>query len=111
MEKQKHQWEEQDRRWKEEEEARRKEDAETQKHLMPKRPPEKPRVSSSSILRGQGLAQYQKEQAALSSNGTDDRAEETPEQARVKELEKQVRRIFERVIDEMRTLQKTRMQS
>ncbi|KAK5120654.1 hypothetical protein LTR85_006012 [Meristemomyces frigidus] len=95
VEEQKRQWEEQDRRWTEEEEARRKEDAEIQSHLLPKKPPERPRVSSSNILRGQSLAQYQKDQAALSKS-TDGSAEETPEQARVRELEKQLEEARER---------------
>ena len=95
VDEQKRQWAEQERRWKEEEEVRRKEDAEMQAHLMPKKPPERPRVSSSSILRGQSLAQYQREQAALADE-TDGSTEETPEQARVKELEKQLEEARER---------------
>ncbi|KAK4540401.1 hypothetical protein LTR36_009258 [Oleoguttula mirabilis] len=95
VEEQKRQWEEQERRWKDEEEARRKEDAEIQSHLLPKKPPERPRVGSSSILRGQSLAQYQKDQSAL-SRSTDSSAEETPEQARVRELEKQLEEARER---------------
>lgn len=95
VEEQKRQWEEQERRWKEEEEARQKEDAEIQHHLLPKKPPEKPRVSSSSILRGQTLSQYQRDQAALGLS-SDGLTEETPEQARVRELEKQLEEARER---------------
>ncbi|KAK3714425.1 calponin [Vermiconidia calcicola] len=89
MDEQKRQWAEQERRWKEEEEARRKEEA----HFMSKLPPQKPRVPSSGILRGQSLSQYQKEQAAASAlDGT----AETPEQKRVRELEKQLEEARER---------------
>ena len=97
MEDQKRQWAEQERRWKEEEEVRRREDAElaaaTQKS---KNPPERPRVPSSGILRGQTLSQYQKEQAAASkgANGASD--DETPEQKRVRELENQLAEAKER---------------
>jgi transgelin len=90
MEDQKRQWAEQERRWKEEEEARRKED---EKFMQKKMPPEKPRVPSSGILRGQTLSQYQREQAAQAqSNGND----ETPEQRRVRELEQQLEEARER---------------
>ncbi|KAF2485327.1 hypothetical protein BDY17DRAFT_293374 [Neohortaea acidophila] len=92
IEEQKMQWAEQERRWKEEEEARRREDAETQR--LQKKPPEKPRVSSSSILRGQTLSQYQREQAAQGGNAA--AAIETPEQKRVRELEKQLEEARER---------------
>ncbi|TKA76678.1 hypothetical protein B0A55_02601 [Friedmanniomyces simplex] len=95
VEQQKRQWEEQERRWNEEEEVRRNEATEMQKSLMPKKPPERPRVSSSSILRGQSLSQYQKEQAAL-ARGTDGSAEESPEQKRVHELEQQLEEARER---------------
>ena len=98
VEKQKRQWAEQERKWKEEEEARRKEEAEMQ--AMQKRapqPPEKPRVPSSGILRGQTLSQYQREQAALGAkSSTDGASAETPEQARVRELEKQLEEARER---------------
>ena len=94
LEEQKRQWEEQEARWRVEEEARRKEDAEVEAKLQPKKPPERPRVSSSSILRGQSLAQYQKEQAALAQE--DGVADETPEQRRVRELEKQLEEARER---------------
>lgn len=89
---QKRQWEEQEQRWKAEEEVRRKEDAALQASLS-KRAPEKPRVPSSSILRGQTLAEYQKEQTSLSSPAE---PAETPEQKRVRELEKQLEEARER---------------
>nr|POF01321.1 transgelin [Quercus suber] len=92
LEDQKKQWDEEEQKWKEEEEARRKEDANSPASLMVKKPPERPRVSSNSILRGQSLAQYQKEQSALHS----DESAETPEQARVRELEKQLEEAKER---------------
>ena len=86
---QKRQWAEQERRWKVEEDARRKEEAELQ--ALQKKPPEKPRVPSSGILRGQSYSQYQREQAAAGKNadGTVE-LNETPEQKRVRELEKQL---------------------
>lgn len=94
---QKREWEEQERRWKEEEEVRRREDAALQASMSVKKPPEKPRVPSSGILRGQTLAEYQKEQAAL-ARSTDGSAEpvETLEQKRVKELERQLEEARER---------------
>ncbi|KAH9829751.1 calponin domain protein [Teratosphaeria destructans] len=92
VEEQKRQWEEQERRWKEEEEVRRKEDAELQASLKPK-VPDKPRVPSSTILRGQTLSQYQREQASMAGDGV---ADETPEQKRVRELEKQLEEARER---------------
>ncbi|KAI7283037.1 hypothetical protein KC345_g3173 [Hortaea werneckii] len=92
---QKRQWEEQERRWKEEEEVRRKEEADVQAKLMPKKPPEKPRVSSQSILRGQSLADYQRSKGTL-SNGGDGSADESPEQRRVRELEQQLEEARER---------------
>ncbi|KAK5108327.1 hypothetical protein LTR62_008423 [Meristemomyces frigidus] len=95
VDEQKRQWEAQERKWKEEEEARRKEDADIQSKLAPKKPPERPRVSSSSILRGQTLAQYQKEQAALTQDNGG-AAEEAPEQRRVREPEKQLEEARER---------------
>lgn len=100
VEEQKRQWEAQERRWKEEEEARRKEEVEIQGLLMPKKggAPERPRVSSSSILRGQSLAQYQKEQQALnrSTDGSEEEEDLTPEQARVRDLERQLEEARER---------------
>ncbi|EMC92449.1 hypothetical protein BAUCODRAFT_78520 [Baudoinia panamericana UAMH 10762] len=97
VEEQKRVWEEQERRWKVEEEARRKEEVEMQAKLLPKQPPQKPRVSSNGILRGQSLAEYQRESAAAASRGTDGSADElTPEQARVKELERQLEEARER---------------
>ncbi|KAK5703378.1 calponin [Elasticomyces elasticus] len=92
VDEQKRQWEEQERRWQAEEEVRRKEAAEMQKFV--KKLPERPRVSSSSILRGQSLSQYQKE---LAGAGTQDGSvEETPEMRRVRELEKQLEEARER---------------
>lgn len=93
VEEQKRQWAAQERQWQQDEEVRKKENAELSR-LMSKKPPEKPRVSSSSVLRGQSLAQYQREQSALGS-GTDGQSE-TPEQARVRELEKQLEEARER---------------
>jgi transgelin len=92
VEEQKRQWAEQERRWQRDQEMRQKEDVEI-KRLMSKRPPEKPRVSSSSVLRGQTLSQYQQEQSTMSSV---DGQNETPEQARVRELEKQLEEARER---------------
>lgn len=104
VEEQKKQWAEQERKWKEEEEVRRREQERLQAALLPLKPPEKPRVSSSSILRGQTLSQYQREQHDAVSGlgrGTDglaDEAEvhETPEQKRVLDLEKQLEEARER---------------
>ena len=93
VEEQKRQWAAQERQWQQDEEVRKKENAELSR-LMSKKPPEKPRVSSSSVLRGQSLAQYQREQEALGT-GTDGQSE-TPEQARVRELEKQLEEARER---------------
>lgn len=97
LDQQKREWEEQERRWQEEEEARKREDAALQAQMKFKKPPEKPRVPSSSILRGQTLAEYQKEQSALASvtDGSSE-ATETPEQRRVRELEKQLEEAKER---------------
>ena len=93
MEEQKRQWAEQERRWTEEEEVRRREDAELQAATKKsKTPPEKPRVPSSGILRGQTLSEYQREQAAANGAAED----ETPEQRRVRELEKQLEEARER---------------
>ncbi|KAF2215597.1 hypothetical protein CERZMDRAFT_34966 [Cercospora zeae-maydis SCOH1-5] len=94
LEQQKQEWEQQERKWQEEEEIRKREDAELQSKMSIKRPPEKPRVPSSGVLRGQTLAQYQKEQAALASNPAE--PDETPEQRRVRELEKQLEEARER---------------
>ncbi|KAK0251745.1 calponin [Friedmanniomyces endolithicus] len=95
VDEQKRQWQDQERRWNEEEEVRQKEAAELQKRMMPKKPPERPRVGSSSILRGQSLSQYQKAQSALARD-TDGSAEESPEQKRVRELEQQLEEARER---------------
>ncbi|PIA88842.1 Transgelin [Cercospora beticola] len=94
LEQQKREWEQQERKWQEEEEIRKQENAELQSKMSVKRPPEKPRVPSSGILRGQTLAQYQKEQAALASKPSE--PAETPEQQRVRELEKQLEEARER---------------
>ncbi|KJY02503.1 calponin domain protein [Zymoseptoria brevis] len=93
MEEQKRAWEDQERKWNQEEEARRREDAALQATLTKKKPPAKPRVPSSSILRGQTLADYQEEQAALLKANE---PAETPEQRRVRELEKQLEEARER---------------
>lgn len=91
VEDQKRQWADQERRWKEEEEIRLKEAAEM--NAMQKKPPEKPRVPSSGILRGQTLSEWQREQA----NGkAADAASESPEQKRVRELEQQLEEAKER---------------
>jgi len=88
VEEQKRQWAEQERRWQQDDEVRKQEDAEI-KHLMKKSgSPEKSLQPSSSILRGQSLADYQREQGALS--GAADGRAETPEGKRVRELEKQL---------------------
>lgn len=94
VEDQKRQWAEQERRWQRDDEERKKEDAEI-KHLLKKsETPAKPATPSSSILRGQSLADYQREQGALS--GDTDRRVETPEGRRVRELEKQLEEARER---------------
>lgn len=90
VEDQKRQWAEQERRWKEEEEVRRKEAAEI--NAMQKKPPEKPRVPSSGVLRGQTLSEWQREQA----NGKAETVTESPEQKRVRELEMQLEEARER---------------
>lgn len=85
VEEQKRQWAEQERRWQQDDEVRKQEDAEI-KHLMKKsEAPGKPSQPSSSILRGQSLADYQREQGADA-----DGRSETPEGKRVRELEKQL---------------------
>ena len=91
VEDQKRQWAEQEKRWKEEEEVRRKEAAEM--NAMTKKPPEKPRVPSSGILRGQTLSEWQREQSNGKSGSV---SSESPEQRRVKELEKQLEEARER---------------
>lgn len=94
IEDQKREWAEQERRWKQEEEARRKEDAALQATMSKKQPPGKPRVPSSSVLRGQTLANYQKEQSRLERST--DGSNETPEKRRVRELEQQLEEARER---------------
>lgn len=90
LEQQKREWEEQERKWKEDDEVRRREESAM---LQPvKKPPEKPRTPSGNILRGQTLSQYQKEQASRQASTP----VETPEQARVRELEKQLAEARER---------------
>ena len=97
LEKQKKEWEEQERKWKDEEEARQREDAALQAKMAIKKPPEKPRVPSSSILRGQTLSEWQKEQAGHSRDPESaPNPVETPEQRRVRELEKQLEEARER---------------
>lgn len=94
VEAQKRQWAEQERRWQQDDEVRKKEDAEI-KHMMKKsEAPEKPAQSSSSILRGQSLADYQRQQGTL--GGGTDGSVETPEGKRVRELEKQLAEARER---------------
>ncbi|QIW94864.1 hypothetical protein AMS68_000382 [Peltaster fructicola] len=88
LEQQKRDWEEQERKWKEDEEVRRREESASLQAV--KRPPEKPRTPSGNILRGQTLSQYHKEQASQQP------PVETPEQARVRELEKQLAEARER---------------
>ena len=94
LEQQKREWEQQERKWQEEEEIRKQEDAVLQSKMSVKKPPEKPRVPSSGILRGQTLAQYQKERAA--SGTAPSEIVETPEQRRVRELEQQLEEARER---------------
>lgn len=96
LDEQKRQWEAQEQKWREEEDVRRKEDAELQATMSQtiKKPPEKPRVPSSSILKGQSLSQWQQGQAAMSKSTNE--SEEKPEQRRVKELEKQLEEARER---------------
>jgi len=72
---QKRQWEEEERRWKMEEEARQKEDA---------------GIMQQSKLKGQYLNQYQAEQPPTEVDS------DTPEQRRVRELEKQLEEARER---------------
>jgi len=72
---QKRQWEEEERRWKMEEEARQKEDA---------------GIMQQAKLKGQYLSQYQAEQPLP------DVDQDTPEQRRVRELEKQLEEARER---------------
>ncbi|TKA30779.1 hypothetical protein B0A50_02499 [Salinomyces thailandicus] len=92
LDEQKRQWEAQESRWREEEEIRRREEADVRMKLLPKKPPEKPRVSSQSILRGQSLADYQREAAGRGDGAGD----ETPEGLRVRELERQLEEARER---------------
>ncbi|KAF2719701.1 hypothetical protein K431DRAFT_286498, partial [Polychaeton citri CBS 116435] len=93
IEEQKRAWEDDERRWKEQEEVRRKDDEQLQRQLTSKKPPGRPRVPSSGILRGQTLSQYQKELSTITSSSE---VPETPEQARVRELEKQLEEARER---------------
>ena len=97
MEEQKRQWAEQERRWKEEEEVRKREEADLAAATKrSKIPPERPRVSSSGILRGQTLSEYQREQASATKDTNGAAEIETPEQKRVRELEKQLEEARER---------------
>lgn len=92
LEEQKRQWEEQERRWQADEEARLKEEAEMQRKMETKSP--RSRATSDARLKGQFLSQYQAEEAA-SGRGADGSAD-TPERARVRELEKQLEEARER---------------
>jgi hypothetical protein len=78
IEQQKRQWEEEERRWKEDEDAKQRESATTMSQLD----------GSNSILRGQSMSQYRAEQAS--------RVTESPEQKRVRELEKELAEARER---------------
>lgn len=92
MEEQKRRWAEEEKRWQEEEDVRRREE----RSLMDKvkKPPEKPRTASGAVLRGQSLSQYQREQALPPSDT--DGVDDSPEQVRVKELERQLEEARER---------------
>lgn len=94
IEDQKREWAEQERRWNQEEEARKREDAALQATISKKQPPGKPRVPSSGVLRGQTLADYQREQARIAKSVEE--AVETPEKRRVRELEQQLEEARER---------------
>jgi hypothetical protein len=94
VEEQKRQWAEQERRWKQDDEVRKKEEAEIKNLMKKSDAPEKPLQPSSSILRGQSLSDYQRQQGAM-SGGTDGSVE-TPEGKRVRELEKQLEEARER---------------
>lgn len=97
MEEQKRQWAEQERRWRDEEEVRRKEEAELAAAAKKSKiPPDKPRVPSSGILRGQTLSEYQREQASATNSANGASETETPEQRKVRELEKQLEEARER---------------
>jgi hypothetical protein len=78
IEQQKRQWEEEERRWKEDEEARQREEVKAGSSSN----------GSHSILRGQTMSQYRAEQAS--------RTIESPEQKRVRELEKELEEARER---------------
>jgi hypothetical protein len=94
IEDQKREWAEQEQRWNQEEQARKREDAALQATMSKKIPPGKPRVPSSGVLRGQTLADYQKEQARLAKDA--EVANDTPEKRRVRELEMQLEEARER---------------
>jgi hypothetical protein len=94
VEEQKRQWAEQERRWQQDDEVRKKEDAEIKYLLKKSEAPAPPLQSSSSILRGQSLADYQIQQGTM-GDGTDG-VVETPEGRRVRELEKQLEEARER---------------
>jgi hypothetical protein len=78
IEQQKRQWEEEERIWKADEEAKQRESATAQSQTD----------GSHSILRGQTMSQYRAEQAS--------RVTESPEQKRVRELEKELAEARER---------------
>lgn len=86
LERQKQEWEAQEKQWKDEEEARKREEAAAQSSTN---------GTTSGILRGQTLAEYHKEQAALSRDRNAEPTE-SPEQKRVRELEKQLEEARER---------------
>ena len=87
IEEQKRQWEDQERQWRLKEDMRKKEDAEMESTLTPR-----DSVTGRGVLRGQSLSQYQKDQASTSKSDP----AESPEQARVRELEKQLEEARER---------------
>jgi hypothetical protein len=78
IEQQKRQWEEEERTWKADEEARQRESAKSKSQSD----------GSNSILRSQTMSQYRAEQAS--------RVTESPEQRRVRELEKELAEARER---------------
>ncbi|KAK2629900.1 hypothetical protein QTJ16_000720 [Diplocarpon rosae] len=83
-------WEEEEQRWREEEEARQREEREAEARLHEER--KRARGNSDGRLRGQFLSQYQAENGISRGNSSG----ESPENGRIKELERELEKARER---------------
>ncbi|KAJ5035550.1 uncharacterized protein L3040_008016 [Drepanopeziza brunnea f. sp. 'multigermtubi'] len=83
-------WEEEEQRWRQEEEARQREEREAEARLQDER--KRARGNSDARLRGQFLSQYQAEIGLSKGSSTG----ESPENSRIKELERELEQARER---------------